>query len=78
VLVDEDGRACLADYDFADILASSATNVSYTTSTYYLTDAIRWVAPELIVSEDEMPMPTMPSDVYSLGCVMLQVSSWSA
>ena len=41
----------------------------------YHTGAVRWVAPELITPpEDTVPCATKSSDIYSLGCIMLQVS----
>jgi hypothetical protein len=38
--------------------------------------AVRWAAPELIVFEDGQAAPcaTKSSDIYALGCIMLQVS----
>jgi serine/threonine protein kinase len=75
VLIDGSGRACLTDYDLADIIASSATNMTTsTTSTLHSPDAARWAAPELIPQEDAVdPRPTKSSDVYSFGCIMLQI-----
>lgn len=42
----------------------------------YQTGAVRWAAPELIVLHDgkTVPCATKSSDIYALGCIMLQVS----
>jgi len=37
--------------------------------------AIRWVAPELVVEDIPHISPTLCSDIYSYGSVMLQVGS---
>ncbi|KAN0080146.1 Protein kinase-like domain containing protein [Tylopilus felleus] len=35
--------------------------------------SVRWAAPELFCTDDSNPRPTAMSDVYSFGCLMLQV-----
>ncbi|KAG2071008.1 kinase-like protein [Suillus decipiens] len=74
VLMDEDGRACLADYGLALIVASSTDMRTSTTETCNSPNAARWAAPELFLGEDETDFqPTVSSDVYSFGCIMLQI-----
>lgn len=74
VLMDESGRACLADYGLALIVASSADMKTSTTETCDSPNAARWAAPELFLGEDETDIqPTVSSDVYSFGCIMLQI-----
>ncbi|KAG2359809.1 kinase-like domain-containing protein [Suillus spraguei] len=75
VLMDESGRACLADYGLALIVASSTDMQTSTTQSVGSSSAARWAAPELFSSdEDETEVqPTKSSDVYSLGCIMLQI-----
>lgn len=77
VLIDENGGACLADYGLAYIIASSAEDIrtsTGTSETHNSPNTTRWAAPELILSEDEIePIPTTSCDVYSFGCIMLQI-----
>jgi serine/threonine protein kinase len=65
VLIDESGRACLANYDLADLLATH----------YSVVQEPRWTDPELI-SGERSQLPTVSTDIYAFGCIMLQVSSW--
>ncbi|KAG2046745.1 kinase-like protein [Suillus hirtellus] len=77
VLIDESGGARLANYGFALIIASATDMGTPTTESYNSPNAVRWTAPELILSEDSddeiEPIPSKFSDVYSFGCIMLQV-----
>ncbi|KAG1811694.1 kinase-like domain-containing protein [Suillus variegatus] len=78
VLIDESGGAYLTDYGLAYIIATSGADMrTSTTETYNSPNAARWAAPELILSEDSddeiEPNPTKFSDVYSFGCIMLQI-----
>ena len=44
--------------------------------TSYIRSNVRWAAPELFeVPEDtdSLPVPNPASDIYSFGCIMLQV-----
>ncbi|OAX31540.1 kinase-like protein [Rhizopogon vinicolor AM-OR11-026] len=78
VVIDSNGNALLADFGLSAALAEG--NRSYGDS--YLTDAVRWMAPELTdIDTDEntrpsrVPRPTKQSDIFSLGCIMLEVFS---
>lgn len=77
VLIDESGGARLADYGIALIIAAATDMGTSTTESYNSPNAARWAAPELILSEDSddeiEPDPTKFSDVYSFGCIMLQI-----
>ncbi|KAG2060086.1 kinase-like protein, partial [Suillus hirtellus] len=66
VLVGSDGRLCLADFGLSMILAESGN------ATFNLCHSgnVRWAAPELF---DEYAKPTKASDIYSYGCIMMQV-----
>lgn len=64
VLIDESGRACLANYDLADLLVAH----------YSVVQEPRWTDPQLICGAKSQ-LPTMSADVYAFGCIMLQVSS---
>ncbi|KAG2116134.1 kinase-like domain-containing protein [Suillus clintonianus] len=75
VFIDESGRACLADYGLAFINEFSAMNMTAsTTDTHHGPNAARWTAPELVLEDsDSFVRPTMSSDIYSFGCIMLQI-----
>lgn len=54
--------------------------VEFMASSYYtsaFSGTVRWIAPELVAlpeEENTITIPTTQSDIYSFGCVMLQVS----
>ncbi|KAG1884256.1 kinase-like domain-containing protein, partial [Suillus subluteus] len=81
VLIDRDGNAFLADFGLSVALIES--DRSYYQS-YSNGGAVRWAAPELIDlpepesipdGSDNFSKPNSQSDVFSLGCIMLQVFS---
>ncbi|KAG1737451.1 kinase-like domain-containing protein [Suillus lakei] len=78
VLIDADGSACLADFGISNLMTESNPTFSYHLG------AVRWAAPELFVNPDGQVVQcaTKSSDIYSLGCIMLQILSgqvpWSA
>ncbi|KAG2041344.1 kinase-like domain-containing protein [Suillus americanus] len=69
VLVAADGSPRLADFGVSNIIIKSNPAFSYQTG------AVRWVAPELIVLQggQTVQCATKSSDIYALGCIMLQV-----
>lgn len=73
VLVSGDGRLCLADYGLSVILAESG-NATFN-SCY--PGNVRWMPPEALgvvgEEEDEDDKPTKAWDIYSFGCIMMQV-----
>ncbi|KAG2030107.1 kinase-like domain-containing protein [Suillus americanus] len=71
ILIDRHGAARLADFGLSISLSASA---SWTTT---LHGNLPWMAPELFQeTHDRSPVwPTKQSDVYSLGCVILQASA---
>ncbi|KAF9227191.1 kinase-like protein [Gyrodon lividus] len=86
ILINSNGKACVADFGLSVILLEFA-ETSYLTSTRC---ALRWADPELyhvppstntssetLVSLTDIPMtsPSAQSDIYSFGCIMLQVLS---
>ena len=72
VLVDDDGRACIADFGLSTLLTQLSGSTFATTRQGKGT--ARWMAPELLDLEDEsQAVPTTQTDVYSFGSVMLQV-----
>ncbi|KAG1789537.1 kinase-like domain-containing protein [Suillus plorans] len=62
VLIDESGKACLANYDLADLLVAH----------YSVVQEPRWTDPQLICGAKSQ-LPTMSTDVYAFGCIMLQI-----
>ncbi|KAG2062404.1 kinase-like protein [Suillus hirtellus] len=70
VFIAADGSPRLADFGVSNIMIASNPAFNYQSG------AVRWAAPELIdLSEDEpVRCATKSSDIYALGCIMLQVS----
>jgi serine/threonine protein kinase len=66
-LLDDAGNVCLTDFGLSTILAEVDDD-----SFKAPWGNLRWVAPELVMS-DLKHMPTKAGDIYSFGCVMLQV-----
>ncbi|KAG1720885.1 kinase-like protein, partial [Suillus lakei] len=68
VLIDGDGRLCLADFGLPMILAESQNNSCYPGN-------VRWMAPEMLATPEQggVVIPTKAADVYSYSCIMLQV-----
>ncbi|KAF9234044.1 kinase-like domain-containing protein [Melanogaster broomeanus] len=73
VLVDGNGRACLSDFGLCSILGGLHGGSSFVRSTCR-PGAIRWAAPELVLNPDTV-QPSTASDVFSFGCIMLQILS---
>ncbi|KAG1831662.1 kinase-like domain-containing protein [Suillus subalutaceus] len=69
VLIDENGNALVADHGIS-IVCAELNGVTFIRSN------VRWTAPESFqVTEDDesINLPQLPSDIYSFGCIMLQV-----
>ncbi|KAF9233682.1 kinase-like domain-containing protein, partial [Melanogaster broomeanus] len=73
VLVDGDGRAFLSDFGLCSILGGLHGGSSFVRSTCR-PGTIRWAAPELVLNPDTA-QPSTASDVFSFGCIMLQILS---
>ena len=72
MLVDGDGRACIADFGLSTLLTQLGGSTFATT--YRAKGTVRWMAPELLLIEDDSEtIPTTEMDVYSFGSIMLQV-----
>ncbi|KAG2142789.1 kinase-like domain-containing protein [Suillus bovinus] len=76
VLIDENGNALLADFGLSCLLAEH--NTSFFTS--HRPGAARWTAPEILSLDPKRadkvaPKPTTASNIYSFGCIMMQVLS---
>ncbi|KAG2138079.1 kinase-like domain-containing protein [Suillus bovinus] len=75
VLIHGDGTACIADFGLS-LMYSEVINVSQASWTSALHGNIRWMAPELLVPGGEdgpLIRPSKQSDIYSFGCIMLEV-----
>jgi serine/threonine protein kinase len=75
VLINENGNAVLADFGLSRLLADHETSFFASHSS----GAIRWAAPEIIEFGTEKPneqvdKPNKESDIYSFGCIMMQVT----
>ncbi|KAG0701049.1 kinase-like domain-containing protein [Suillus ampliporus] len=73
VLINSDDKLCLADFGLSMILAESG-NPTFNSCHG---GNVRWMAPEMIAlpEQGDPTKPTMPADVYSFGCIILQVLS---
>ncbi|KIK92683.1 hypothetical protein PAXRUDRAFT_560886 [Paxillus rubicundulus Ve08.2h10] len=75
VLINGDGQPLISDFGLSSILEE------FNKTTYFKshrTGAIRWVAPELLGEVVSSPKPSVKSDIYSYGCVMLHVITFFA
>lgn len=69
ILIDSDRNAHVADHGIL-------TMCSELSGTSYIRNNVRWAAPELfeVPENEELSTPLQPaSDIYSFGCIMLQV-----
>ncbi|KAG1884570.1 kinase-like domain-containing protein [Suillus subluteus] len=69
ILIDSDRNAHVADHGIL-------TMCSELSGTSYIRSNVRWAAPELFEvpeNEESLTPPQPASDIYSLGCIMLQV-----
>ena len=73
MLVDVDGSIRLTDFG----MSLFAEGTPYQNNSVHGGGAVRWTAPELIEPEEfglEYRRPTSRSDIYSFGCVCIEVS----
>ncbi|KAG1778240.1 kinase-like domain-containing protein [Suillus placidus] len=73
ILINSDDKLCLADFGLSLILAESG-NPTFNSCHG---GNVWWMAPEIAAPLDleqgESTKPTMPADIYSHGCIMLQL-----
>ncbi|KAG2140915.1 kinase-like domain-containing protein [Suillus bovinus] len=76
VFINDLGRACVADFGMAALLLEFSSESYFSSS---IGEAVRWIGPELFQVPDEssnyVGFPSTQGDVYSFGCIMLQVLS---
>ncbi|KAG1799057.1 kinase-like domain-containing protein, partial [Suillus variegatus] len=70
VLMSADGKLHLADFGLSMILSEAQNSFSSCHP-----GNVRWMAPEILAipEQGEMAKPTKAADIYSYGCIMLQV-----
>lgn len=74
ILIDEGGCARLIDFGLS-IIVQPLSGQLHLAATYIRPGAIRYAAPELVISDDVRGLPLEKTDIYSFGCVMLQIFS---
>ncbi|KAF7976172.1 hypothetical protein HWV62_7324 [Athelia sp. TMB] len=74
VLITNEGKACLCDFGLSSLMLEFH-DPTFCTST--IGANARWAAPEIyrISGEEAVPTATMASDVYSFGCILLEILS---
>ncbi|KAG1853480.1 kinase-like domain-containing protein [Suillus subalutaceus] len=76
IFINDLGRACVADFGMATLLLEFSSETYFSSS---IGGAVRWIGPELFQVPDEssnsIGFPSTQGDVYSFGCIMLQVLS---
>jgi len=73
IMIDEGENARLIDFGLSSIIRP-LLDQSHLVITSIRPGAIRYAAPELLTSDDFRDLPSEKVDIYSFGCVMLQVS----
>ncbi|KAG2158175.1 uncharacterized protein EDB93DRAFT_1198789, partial [Suillus bovinus] len=76
ILIDRGGHARLIDFGLSTI-TQPLLGQSHLAATSIRPGAIRYAAPELVLPDDarELPVVLEKADIYSFGCIMLQVLS---
>lgn len=76
IFLDDLGRIRVADFGMAALLLEFSSESYFSSS---IGGAVRWIGPELFQVPDEssnfVGFPSIQGDVYSCGCIMLQVLS---
>ncbi|KAG1848297.1 kinase-like domain-containing protein [Suillus subalutaceus] len=76
ILIDKRGHARLIDFGLSTII-QPLVGQSHLAISSVRPGAIRYAAPELVLPDNarEVPVPLEKADIYSFGCIMLQVLS---
>jgi serine/threonine protein kinase len=72
ILIDRRGHARLIDFGLSAIVRP-LLGQSHLAISSIRPGAIRYAAPELVLSDDAHDLPLEKADIYSFGCVMIQV-----
>lgn len=70
VLISDEGRALITDFRPYHINVAAAEGDP---AGHYVTSTLRFTAPELV--ENNQMLPTTKSDVWSIGCLVYQVTT---
>jgi len=73
VLIDDDGKARLSDFGLCTVVGGLNGGSSFVWPTCRA-GATPWAAPELVLPHDTL-QPCTASDIFSFGCIMLQILS---
>lgn len=76
ILIDDSGEPRLCDFGLSRISTDSQSlGIAVDSSTVTGTGSLRWMAPELFLSDQDgkTSTPNAQTDVYALGCVSLEV-----
>jgi len=80
ILINDEKRACLADFGITGLIYNLSMRITMSTA-YNGKGTTRWMAPELLDPDqfgaNGESQPTMGSDIYAFGMVMLEVSGMS-
>ncbi|KAG8922346.1 hypothetical protein FRC02_011916 [Tulasnella sp. 418] len=71
VLIDSNGRACIADFASSNTIQGMIYSAATTSSQGGGAALNRWMAPELV--HEDNGKPTTASDIYSLGLLALEI-----
>jgi len=74
VLLDGDYTARLADFGYASLVGNIPEALAYLQRSTARPGALRWIAPEQVDPEETFDRTTK-TDIYSFGCVALQILS---
>ncbi|KAG1722402.1 kinase-like domain-containing protein, partial [Suillus paluster] len=74
ILIDKRGHAQLIDFGLSTIVQPLLSQ-SHLEISSICPGAIRYAAPEFVLSDDALELPLEKADIYSFGCIMLQVLS---
>ncbi|KAJ8587863.1 kinase-like protein [Rhizopogon salebrosus TDB-379] len=76
IFINDLGRACIADFGLAGLLMEFSSETYFSSS---IGGAVRWIGPELFQlpdkSGDSVGFSSTQGDIYSFGCIILQVLS---
>lgn len=73
VLITDQGKACLCDFGLSTLMIAFHGTSFYTST---VGGNVRWTAPEIyrFTDNETAHSVTVQSDVYSFGCILLEVT----
>jgi serine/threonine protein kinase len=73
ILVDDNGRCCLADFGLGTIIANTKSMADNADASGFPGGSIRWMAPEFFRTDPAPSKPSQETDIYALGCTIIEV-----